>query len=538
MLADDRYDFARALVRRSLYSRLAPSRRARVHRRLAEALERDGRPELAAEIARQYLASADLPGRRAASRFALTAAEAATAAGEPVAAARHLDLAAKLLEPGDSELRARILGDLALALAAAGHPAEATLALADAVDVHERVGTGGEEIAGLIAAVVAGVLDLMGSPLSLQPLIARGLAALGEQRGLPWARLKLLERPVEIVPAGPVRIARFAGLRSRGRPDHPRARHRDRRGACGRGGRAVAARPLRGLHAASCTAGATPGRACAACPAGDQRDRRPLGRLRAARRAPVRGDRGAGGPDGLAAGARDRRRAADRAARRARRARPGAGTARSRGGAASPSSGATIAPRRSSRSSPTSRSRTSSPTGPDVGERMEAFATRREPGPWAGQLWAAIGANAFARAGLDERARALLETITPVLAASSPWVEAQPGAVAFAAEAAWVLRAPELARPLLDPARAVVAAHARGLLHGQLGARDRPPARGARPRLAGGVRPRPSDAGGTRPARARARSPTTTTAWRAAAPGKPGPSRCSRRPPSGSRRSA
>ena len=83
--------------------------------------------------------------------------------GRTVAAARHLDLAAKLLDSGDSELRARILGDLALALAAAGHPAEATLTLADAVDVHERMRTGGEAIAGLIAAVVAGVLDLMGS---------------------------------------------------------------------------------------------------------------------------------------------------------------------------------------------------------------------------------------------------------------------------------------------------------------------------------------------------------------------------------------
>ena len=283
VLDDDRYDFARALVRRSLYSRLAPSRRSRVHRRLAEALERDGRPELAAEIARQYLASAELPGAARGVPHALAAAEDATAAGEPVAAARQLDLAARLLDPGDSELRARILGDLALALAAAGHPAEATLALADAVDVHERVGTGGEEIAGLIAAVVAGVLDLMGSPLSLQPLIARGLAALGEQRGLPWARLKLLERPVEVDPrrAGADRPLRR--VRSRSRPDHPRARHGDRRGARGRGGRAVAARPLRGLHAGRAPLARPGGAPARRVAAGDQRDRRPLGRLRAAR---------------------------------------------------------------------------------------------------------------------------------------------------------------------------------------------------------------------------------------------------------------
>ena len=136
--------------------------------------------------------------------------------------------------------------------------------------------------------------------------------------------------------------------------------------------------------------------------AGDQRDRRPLGRLRAARGAPVRGDRGAGGPDGLAAGAaRSPPRCGPRCTARAASS-PRRGHSSLARRPASPSSGATTAPRRSSRSSPTSRSRTSSPTGPDVGERMEAFATRREPGPWAGQLWAAIGATAFARAGLDD----------------------------------------------------------------------------------------------------------------------------------------
>ena len=47
----ERYDFSQPLVRHVLYDRLAPSRRARVHRRLAELLEPAGtRPRSRASI--------------------------------------------------------------------------------------------------------------------------------------------------------------------------------------------------------------------------------------------------------------------------------------------------------------------------------------------------------------------------------------------------------------------------------------------------------------------------------------------------------
>ena len=144
--------------------------------------------------------------------------------------------------------------------------------------------------------------------------------------------------------------------------------------------------------------------------------------------------------------------------------------------------------------------------------------------------------HAFARAGLDERARALLETITPVLVASSPWVEAQPGAVAFAAEAAWVLRAPEFRPAAARPARAVAEARAGDfymanselalarlltVLGRDAQRRSRAPERRCEERDLPVLRAIADHDDGL--ARRRA--------------GEPGPSRGSRRPPSGSRRS-
>jgi predicted ATPase len=64
------YDFVHPIVRQTLYDDLNPDRRARLHRRLAEALERahaDGAVDAAAEIAVQYHASAALPAPTVAS---------------------------------------------------------------------------------------------------------------------------------------------------------------------------------------------------------------------------------------------------------------------------------------------------------------------------------------------------------------------------------------------------------------------------------------------------------------------------------------
>src|SRR5262249_247002 len=92
----ERYDFAHALVRHTLYDGFSPSRRARIHRRLAEARARTGGGARDAERARQYAASATLRGAERGIPHALAAAEAARAVPAPAEAEDLLEIARTL----------------------------------------------------------------------------------------------------------------------------------------------------------------------------------------------------------------------------------------------------------------------------------------------------------------------------------------------------------------------------------------------------------------------------------------------------------
>jgi predicted ATPase len=103
-LAGERYDFAHALVRQTLYDRLSPSRRARLHRRLADALERlheNDLAQVARELVHQYHASATLPGAHRGVTHALTAGRRARTAGAPVDAVMVLRLGLDLVAADD-----------------------------------------------------------------------------------------------------------------------------------------------------------------------------------------------------------------------------------------------------------------------------------------------------------------------------------------------------------------------------------------------------------------------------------------------------
>lgn len=104
----DRYAFTHALFRHTLVEELNPSRQVRMHRAIAEAIEKEmrGAPDaaMAATLARHYLHSAAIPGAERGVPYALAVADDAASRY-----ARHEELAAlrtatELLEEGDDRV--------------------------------------------------------------------------------------------------------------------------------------------------------------------------------------------------------------------------------------------------------------------------------------------------------------------------------------------------------------------------------------------------------------------------------------------------
>jgi DNA-binding CsgD family transcriptional regulator len=208
-LDGERYDFGHALVRQTLCEELSSSRRIRLHRRLAEALERlhaNDPGQVAGELVRQYHASATLPGAERGATLAVIAGQAARAAYAPedamITLRRGLDLAA----PIDHETRGRLLSELALAQAESGLFPDARGTLEAAVSLLEQRTDGADAIAELVWAVGPGFWDAPTGPRTIDPIIDRALSALGHQHNVAWARIKLLEQLVAPEPFGPVGV--------------------------------------------------------------------------------------------------------------------------------------------------------------------------------------------------------------------------------------------------------------------------------------------------------------------------------------------
>jgi DNA-binding CsgD family transcriptional regulator len=208
----ERYDFVHALVRHTLYEAESPSRRARLHRRVARALEHvyAGREhEVAAELASQYEASASLPGAAAGIAPAIVAAEEARAVSVPERAVDFLRIAKSLSRGSEAAVRADVLCRLALAEAEALLLDDAQRSLDEGLELLFEAGASPQQIGAVVAEVGWTFRDGGASRPRTQALVERALAELGEQRGLTWARLKLLEYPVENVEAGPITAGRW-----------------------------------------------------------------------------------------------------------------------------------------------------------------------------------------------------------------------------------------------------------------------------------------------------------------------------------------
>jgi predicted ATPase len=208
------YDFVHPIVRHTLYDDLNPDRRARLHRRLAEALEQAhaaGTVDAAAEIAVQYLASAALPGADRGLEHALRAAEEAAAAAAHERAVTLLRIAAELARPRDAATRAAVWGRLALAEGDALLLADAERSLVRALDALAEAGAPPSAGGELLAAAVRKLRDGGAAPEVCEPLLERGLALLGGARDLTWARLALLRDRFETLSTGAVFATRWLG---------------------------------------------------------------------------------------------------------------------------------------------------------------------------------------------------------------------------------------------------------------------------------------------------------------------------------------
>jgi class 3 adenylate cyclase/tetratricopeptide (TPR) repeat protein len=187
------YDFAHALIRHALYAELSPSRQVRLHRRIAEGLERiwgERAPDHAGEIARQWHRSAALPGAERGAGYCLLAAERAERSAAHQEAATLLRMALELLPEADAR-RPRALARLGLALAWSLELEEAARVAGEA---GERIAAseGSDAAADYLADATRTLWSAGQSPLAW-PLAQQGLRHAGERRDRTWALLTCLD---------------------------------------------------------------------------------------------------------------------------------------------------------------------------------------------------------------------------------------------------------------------------------------------------------------------------------------------------------
>ena len=191
----DTYEFCHAIARQAIAATLPPSRRVRVHRRLAEEIEAacagSPGPAESGELAGQYHRSASLPGSAGGVEHALRAAEHAEATGSSDRAAAFLGMALDLLPPGDGR-RAELTARRGLALAVGPRHAEGARIVLDAADA--LVAAGDRRAAARLLADAAWSAEVAGHTEDAFSLASSGLElTAGGPEDDVWARLYLLD---------------------------------------------------------------------------------------------------------------------------------------------------------------------------------------------------------------------------------------------------------------------------------------------------------------------------------------------------------
>ena len=219
----ERYGFAQSIVRQVLLADWNPSRRVRLHRQAAEALARvlgERAADHAAELAAQFFASASLPGANAGVLHAVVAAERARATADPDRAVAYLRMARELARDEPPERRAQLLTELAIVEAEALRFEAARRSSDDAVSALTAAGVGATAIAADLGRIAFAMKTGNAAEALWRPLMARGLRLLegagtetaDETRDLIWARLMLLDDPIESIGDGRSRASRWLGF--------------------------------------------------------------------------------------------------------------------------------------------------------------------------------------------------------------------------------------------------------------------------------------------------------------------------------------
>jgi len=186
------YDFAHALIRHTLYGELSPSRQVRLHRGIAEAMERlygDRVMEHAAELAYQYHRSAGLPGAERGADYAIAAADQAERLPAWDQVAVFSRMALDLLPEADAR-RPHVAGRLGLALARSTGSDEAARACAEAADTLAKA-EGDDAAADYLAGATGALWNT--NPRAAWDLATQGMAIIGTRRDATWAQLASID---------------------------------------------------------------------------------------------------------------------------------------------------------------------------------------------------------------------------------------------------------------------------------------------------------------------------------------------------------
>ncbi len=185
----DTYNFTHALIRHTLYGELSPSRQVRLHRQIAEAMERvygDRAKDHAAELAFQFHQSSAVSGAERGVPHALAAADQAEASAAWDEQVNFLRMALELLPNGD-ERRPRLLARLGIALMWALQPDEGAVVAADA-GASIAASETNDAAADYLRDAKNAAFEA-GNMLASLTLASEGMRYIGDRRDRVWADL-------------------------------------------------------------------------------------------------------------------------------------------------------------------------------------------------------------------------------------------------------------------------------------------------------------------------------------------------------------